>query len=42
MTRTGRMSEERLEQGYPALVAQWRQAGLLSGMKSDAQAERSS
>ena len=30
MTRTGRMSEARLAESYPELVAQWRQAGLLS------------
>lgn len=30
MTRTGRLSEDRLAQSYPELVAQWREAGLLA------------
>jgi len=38
MTRTGRMSEARLAQAYPELVAQWRAAGLLHEAESNAPA----
>lgn len=37
MTRTGRMSEARLEEGYPGLVAQWRAAGIVGDAKKAAQ-----
>lgn len=40
MTRTGRMGDERLEQQYPELLAQLREAGALPGNKPSSSSSR--